>query len=59
MADHVLDILLPAGKEVVNANDIVPIRQQPIAKMRAQEAGSAGHKDELPIVHDAPQADAD
>jgi hypothetical protein len=36
------DVFCAAGNQIVNANDGVPFSDQPIAQMRAEEAGSAG-----------------
>ena len=44
---QMLDILLRAGEQVVNAQDFVAVAQQPIAQMRPQEAGASGHHDAL------------
>jgi hypothetical protein len=33
---------LPAGQEVIHGNNGIAFRQQSVAKVRAQEAGSAG-----------------
>jgi hypothetical protein len=38
------DVLMPAGIEVVNAQDLAFLLQQPFAEMRAEEAGAAGDK---------------
>ena len=45
--DQMLDVLLGAGEEVVDADDVVAIRDQSIAQMRAQEAGTAGDEDRV------------
>ena len=39
----VLDVLERAGVEVVQADDPVPLVQQVVAQMRAEEPGAAGH----------------
>lgn len=36
------DVVFAAGEEVVEADDVVAVRYQTIAKMRTQEAGAAG-----------------
>ena len=38
---QVADVLAPSGKEVVEADDIMALRQQTFAQMRADEAGSS------------------
>jgi len=44
VADEMRDALLAAGQEIVDAQDVVTLPQQALAKMRAQEAGAAGHQ---------------
>ena len=44
-AKQVGDVRLLAGEEVVQADDVVPPLQQPLAEMRAEKAGPAGHQD--------------
>ena len=51
MADPVLDVLLPPGEEIVDADDIVPVRHQAVAQMRAEKAGAAGDEDGFSIKH--------
>jgi len=36
------DVVLGAGEEVVDADDVVPLFQQPLAEMGAEKAGAAG-----------------
>jgi hypothetical protein len=45
VTEEVLDISARSGKEVVEAGDFVAVSQQTFAKVRAQEAGAAGHQD--------------
>ena len=45
MVEQVLDVVPPAGEEVVQADDVVALGQQPVAEMRADEAGAAGDED--------------
>ena len=45
MGNQVLDIALAAGKEIVDAYDLVARRDQPIAQMRAQKAGATCYQD--------------
>ena len=47
LVQQVLDVCLLAGKKVVEADDIVAACHEAIAEVRAEEAGSAGHKDAL------------
>jgi hypothetical protein len=39
------DVGLAAGEIIVHRKDVVTVRQQPLAQMRAEEAGPAGHQD--------------
>ena len=38
------DVVLAAGEVVVDAQHVVAVAQQPLAEMRAEEAGAAGHQ---------------
>ena len=42
------DVIDFAGKEIIDASDLATIRQQPIAQMRAEEAGPTG--DQCPFA---------
>ena len=42
VVEQVLDVVLGAGEEVVDAEHVVAALQQPLAQMRAEEAGAAG-----------------
>lgn len=44
---QVIEVLLGAGEEVVNAQDLAVSLQQPIDKMRAKEPGAPGDKNAL------------
>jgi hypothetical protein len=44
MGKEMLDIGLGSGEEIVYAHNFVPIGQQPVAKMRAKEAGAPGYE---------------
>ena len=46
------DIVLAAGEVVVDAQHVVARRQQPLAKMRAEKTGAAGHQN--PLAHVPP-----
>ena len=48
MSEKMLDILPAAGNEVVEADDLVALRQQAVAEMGAQEARSAGDHGQRP-----------
>jgi hypothetical protein len=42
MVQQVGDVVLAAGEQVVQADHVVAARDQPVAQMRADEAGPAG-----------------
>ena len=44
-----LDVALGAREKVVEADDVVPRFNQPVAQMRADESGAAGHQDGFAI----------
>ena len=46
-----LDIPLCSGEEIIDAENLMPISKQPIAEMRAQEAGSTRNQNRLPRSH--------
>jgi hypothetical protein len=50
MDEKVLDILLPPGDEIVEADHIVALRQKAVAEMRAQKARPAGHQGQRPEI---------
>ena len=45
VGQQVGDVLLPAGEQVVEADDLVAIADQPVAEVAAQKAGAAGDED--------------
>src|SRR5262245_37464879 len=47
LVQQMLDVRLLAGEEVVNANDIIAARDEPIAEVRPEEAGAASDEDAL------------
>ncbi len=50
VTDEVTDVVLAAGIEVVDADDIVSGVNQPVAKVTAQKAGAAGDQNALRIA---------
>jgi hypothetical protein len=48
--EKVLDVVLRAREEVVEAKDLVPLFDQPIAQMGSDEAGTARDEDALPAL---------
>ena len=51
VVEQVQDVVARAGEEVVDAEHVVPVREQPLAEERAEEAGAAGDKDALAGKH--------
>jgi hypothetical protein len=49
MADEVLDIPFRAGKKVVEAYDIVAVREKSIAQVRSEEPGTACNENGLQL----------
>ena len=43
VVEQVSDIRFPAGKKIVEADDLVALIQKPLAKMRADKPGAAGN----------------
>ncbi len=57
MVVQVLDVALGAGEEIVDAEHLVALLQQPVAQMRAEESGAAGDQDALAgvvVAHSGP-----
>ena len=52
LANEMLDVATRAGEEIVDADDVRPLLEQPVAQMRAEEAGAAGHHDALLQMHE-------
>ena len=52
VADQMCDILLRAREEIVDADDIVALLDQPIAKMAAEKAGTSRNENGF-IRHEA------
>ena len=40
--EEMRDVLFAAGEEIIDANDIVAVLEQPVAKMGAKKSGAAG-----------------
>jgi hypothetical protein len=48
------DVLLGAGKEIIQAQNVMPFFNQAVAKMGSQKSGAAGHQDTFLIMqHDS------
>jgi hypothetical protein len=45
IADEMLDVGLPPGEEVIEADDVVTLADEAIAKVRAEKSGTAGNED--------------
>jgi hypothetical protein len=55
VTEQVLDVLQIAGDEIVQADDLIPFVEDPLAQMGAQESGPAGdhvssHSSLRPVV---------
>jgi hypothetical protein len=51
VAEQMLDVAAGAAEEVVDADDVGALGQEPLAQMRAEEAGAAGDQDALFQMH--------
>jgi hypothetical protein len=51
LADEMGDVALPAGEQIVGADDVVAARDESIAEVRAEEAGAAGDEN-APFEHE-------
>jgi hypothetical protein len=51
LANEMLDVALRAGKKIVQANDLMTSRHQPIAQMRAEKARTARDENRLAAQH--------
>ena len=45
MIEQMSNVVLSAGEEVIQTDDVVTVVQQPFAQMRAEEAGAASDED--------------
>ncbi len=59
MMIKVIDVPLRAREEVVDAQNVVPLVDQPVDKMGAQKSGAAGHKDTFAALIEARHRRAD
>ena len=50
MIVELINVPLGAGEQIVGAQHIVPLLQQPVNKMRADKAGPSGYQDTLAAV---------
>ena len=53
IAEQVRDVALGAGEQVVDAEHLVALGDQPVDEMRAEESGPAGDQDALAAVGEA------
>ena len=51
MAQQMFDTLFPPGEEIVDADDVVTVRQQTLTKVRAEKSRASGHQDGFSINH--------
>jgi hypothetical protein len=49
MLEQMRDIAFVAGEEIIDAQHLMPIADQAIAEMRAEEAGPAGDQDAFSV----------
>lgn len=49
VADEMRDMVLAAGVEIVDAEYVMAILQEPLTQMRAEKAGAASNKDALSL----------
>jgi hypothetical protein len=54
MPEQPLHVLMRAGKEVVDADDMCAELDEPLAKVRAEETGSPGYKHAFFEMHCGP-----
>ena len=47
VAHQMGNVFAPAGKKIVEANHLMPVLEQPLAKMRAQKPRTTGNQDSL------------
>jgi hypothetical protein len=43
MLEEMGDVVLPSGEEIVDAENVVPLGDEPLAQKRAEESGAACH----------------
>ena len=55
IADNVRDVLLAPGIEIVDANDVAAVGQEPFAQVRAEKSGPAGDQHALLVGHALPR----
>jgi hypothetical protein len=46
--EHGEDVVFAAGEVIVDAQDVVTVSQQPLAQVRAEEAGATGYQNAFP-----------
>ena len=50
--EQIDDVVLGAGEEVIDADDVITFVQQTAAQVRAEEAGSTGDEDAFSVMHE-------
>ena len=56
--DHAIDIAARAGEIIVDADDVGPIFEQTLAKMRAEKTGASSHNHACFEMHARPPLNA-
>ena len=56
MVVKVVDIAFGAGEKIVDAENFVPFREQPVDQMRSQETGATRNQNPLALIVTAPHA---
>jgi hypothetical protein len=52
LAEQMVDVRLLAGEEVVEANHIMPLADEPLTNMRPQKPGAPGHQNTFYLRHE-------
>jgi hypothetical protein len=47
LLQEVGDVVLPAGEKIIDTQNILALRDEPLAQVRAEESGAARHQDPL------------
>ena len=47
---QMVEIAFAAGEQIIDAHHFVALLQQPVAQMRAEKAGAAGHQNALAAI---------
>ncbi len=50
VVEQISDILFRAGEEIINTQNFMALLHQPLAQVRAYEAGTSGYEDAIPRI---------